>query len=104
VGPDRWGAWDGVVFIRGGDGLLVDLDCLGDLGLLVVEPVGRPDPVEAPAEGFQLVLAEPVAVAGGGRSVVAGTVAFDGQHHAAGFGWVAGGEVDAVARRPVLRE
>jgi hypothetical protein len=49
-----------------------------------------------------LVLAEPVA--GGWRGVVAGAVAFDRQHHAAGFGGVAGGEVDSVAGCSVLGE
>ena len=41
--------------------------------------------MEAPAESFELLLAEAVAVAGGCGGVVAGAVALDGQDEAAGL-------------------
>src|SRR5579862_2836356 len=47
----------------GGYRPVVGLAELGDLGVRVVEPVGRPQPVDVPAKPLQVLLAQPVAVA-----------------------------------------
>lgn len=49
----------------------------------MVEPFGGPNVVEPPAEPLQALLAEAVAVSGGGRGVVGDTVVFDGEDHPA---------------------
>ena len=70
------------------DGLPVGRDDSADFSVAVSEPLGRPDAVEAPAESLELLLAEPVAVAGGWRGVVGGAVAFDRQDELARSGRV----------------
>ena len=69
----------------------------------VAEPFGGPDAVEAPAEAFEVFLAETVAVARGLGGVVLRAVGFDGEDGASRFVGVHCGEVDAVAGDAVLR-
>jgi len=81
--------------VIGGDGPV-------NFGFTVVEPFLAPDPVECPAQSFEVFLAEPVAVPGGRRRVVRGSVTLDREDHLAGPGRVLGGEVDPVAGAAVL--
>src|SRR6266508_4597597 len=85
-----------------GDRVLPGGQGLGDLTVGVGEPAGRPDAEERPAQALQVVLAEAVAVAGGGSGVVAGAVALDREHEAPWRGRVPSGEVDPVAGAAVL--
>jgi hypothetical protein len=68
---------------RGGDGVVVGLAELGHLGVGVVEPVGGPEPVEAPAEPLQVLLAQPVAVADA-AGVPVGRLAWQTSSHGGG--------------------
>src|ERR1035437_3619766 len=63
-----------------------------------MEPVGGPDAVELPAQAFEVVLAQTVAVTRRLRGVVHGAVGFDGQDEAPRLGGVLGCEVDPVTR------
>src|SRR6266536_5171735 len=62
LGAGRFMRWGGRR-IGCGDGAFVSVAQLGHLGLGIVEPVGGPEPVEAPAETLQVLAAQPVAVA-----------------------------------------
>ena len=86
----------------GGDGLVVGFAELGDFGVGVVEPVGGPQPVEAPAEAFQVLLAQPVTVPDAARVAVGRAVGLHGQDHPRRVIRMRGGEVDAVAAHAVL--
>src|SRR5262245_13746400 len=86
----------------GRDSILVRLQRAGDLGVAVVEPVGRPDPMEPPAQPFQMLLAQPVAIASGGRRVVRPAVGLDGEHELGRVVGMRRREVDAVAAHAVL--
>ena len=76
------------------------------LKLLVVagKPVDRPDPDEAPAARLQVLLAEPVPVAGGGRRVVIGPVALERQDEAARLVGMLDDHVDSVLGGAELRD
>jgi hypothetical protein len=74
-------------------------------GFAVIEPVLAPDAVECPAEALQVLLAEPVAVTGGGGGVVSGAFLGHEQNALAASGQ-AGDQVSdrlrfAGSRRPV---
>jgi hypothetical protein len=84
------------------DGLLEGLHQSLDLLLAAEEPVRGPDPVEAPAQCLQVLLPQAVAVTRGGGGVVAGAVAFDGQHVLAWAIRVREHEIDSVTGRPEL--
>jgi hypothetical protein len=60
--------------------------------------------VEAPAQAFEVLLAEAVAVADAAGVTVGGAVSLDGQDHPGGIGRVSDREVDAVAADAVLRD
>jgi hypothetical protein len=59
--------------------------------------------VDPPAESFQVLLAQPVAVANAAGVAVPGAVGLDGEDHLRRVVGVGGGEVDPVAADAVLR-
>ncbi len=83
-------------------GVVVGRDRLLRASDFVVEPLAGPDPVKPPAVPFELLLAEPVPIAGALRGVVGRAVAFDREHVSAWVEWVLDGEVDPIAGGPVL--
>ena len=68
----------------------------------VAEPVGAPDAVDLPAQSFQHLLPEPVAVPGGTGAVIAGSVAFDAQQITPWLGWIHDRQVDEETGRSDL--
>ena len=69
----------------------------------VGEPGGGPEPVHAPAEPLQVLLAQPVAVTHAARVPVARAVGLDREDHPRRVVGVRGREVDPVAADAVLR-
>ena len=83
---------------------LVGRDSPLDLAVTVVEPVLAPDSMKRPAQAFEVLLAEPVAVASCRGRVIGGAVALDGEHHLAAVARVLRCVVDPVAGAPVLSD
>src|SRR5579859_3578756 len=82
--------------------LVGDYHFLGGF-VLVVEPLARPDAVEAPADPLELFLAKPVSVTRALARVVGRPVTFYREDESALVGRVMDNEVDPVAGNSVLR-
>ena len=100
LGRHRW--WGVGEHLRFGQGRLEGGHGTGDLTLTVVEPVGRPDAVELPAQALEVVLSEAFSVTSRLRRVVHPPVGFDSEHVAPGVGWMLRREVDPEPRRTDL--
>src|SRR5664280_2209850 len=97
-----WRLEDAAVRIR--DGLLVRNDNALKRSFTIGEPVTGPDPVKAPAESFELLLAESVSISRRRARVIARTIAFDREHVSTGLSRMLSREVDPVRRRAELRD
>src|SRR5665213_1686357 len=93
-----------------GWGKLIGADCVlkgcprsVDLTGLVLEPLGRPDPMELPSKALQVLLPQPVAVSRTLSRVVCSSIALDRQHPAIRNRRMRDDEVDPISRDAVLR-
>src|SRR5690606_34405596 len=91
------------LLVTGPNGAPIRLNSPFDFSLPVHEPVRGPDPVEPPAQGLQMLLAQPVPVPGRRLRVVRGPVTLNGEHIPPRLLRMHGSEVDPVLRHPILR-